>query len=312
MEPNQRHHSDPFVCYDNLLITESTVCFRRGSASLLEMLQCRKHSLTNAMNPSLCLYPSQDLASTKSRVISAHATDYQCCNSAQNQSLLSPHLSSHQQSHHDSASHFNSSLLPNNLQPPSEHRLSVTRSPQAHHHCKACMSVLLRDRTKGGGSLGHTQMRSFSTSTQITPVSEPCTPTSPYLSRSPSVTLSPLFVSSPSSNSQTKLLTSPLRLSSPSQVVLPGSLYEGGDLTLLNHCLHHIVSRRTSSPTLTERGTNYPLHRHGEVGNTTSSEVEHIDKSQSLDVPLFCSPYLDRKLQLLPNDSKGRPDPLVG
>lgn len=289
MEPNQRHYSDPFVCCDNLLITESTVCFRRGSASLLEMLQCRKHPLTKTMNPSPCPFPSQDLASTNVRDVSVHGTDYLCCNSAQKPSLLSPHLSSYQHSHHDSASHFNSSLLPSNLQPPSERRLSITSSPQAHHHCKACMSVLLRDRdrTKGGGSLGHTHVHSFPTSTQFTPVSLP-------------------------SNSQTYPLTSPLHLCSASQAVLPRSLYEGGDLTLLDHCLHHIVGRRTSSPTLTERATSHPLHSHAVVGKATSSGVEHIDKSHSLDVPLFCSSNLDRKLQLLPNDSKRRPNPLVG
>lgn len=260
------------------------------------------------MKPSPCPFPSQDLASANIRDISVHATDYLCSNTAQNPSLLSPHLSSHQYSHRDSASHFNSSLLSSNLQLLSEHRLSVTRSPEAHHHCKACMSVLLRDRTKGGGSLGHTHVHSFSTSTQITPVSKPGSPTSP------SVTLPPLLVSksSPSSNSKANLLTSPSHISSASHGLLPRSLYEDGHLTLLNHCLHHIVSRRTSSPTLTERGTYHSLHSHAEVGNATSSRVEHIDKSQSLDVPLFCSPNLDRKLQLLPNDCKGRPDPLVG
>lgn len=305
MEPNQRHYSDPFVCCDNLLITESTVCFRRGSASLLEMLQCRKHSLTKTMNRSPGLFPSQDLASGNVKDISVHATDYLRCNSAQNPSLLSPLLPSHQYPHRDSASHFNSSLLPSNLQPPSEHRLNVTGSPQAHHHCKACLSVLLRDRTKGG-SLGHTHVQSFSTSTQITPFSKPDSSTSP------SATLPPLLVSksSPLSNSQTNLLTSPSHINSASQVLLPGSLYEAGDLTLLNHCLHHIVSRRTSSPTLTERGTNHPLH--SEAGSATSLGLEHVDKSQSLDVPPFCSPNLDRKLQLLPKNSKGRPDPLVG
>lgn len=257
------------------------------------MLQHRKRSLTNRANPSACPHPTGP-------VVAAHATDYQCCTSAQNQSSLS----SHQHPHHDSASHFNSSLLAGNSQPSSERRLSVTHSPQARHQCKACMSVLLRDRTKGGGSLGHTQMPSFSPCTQVTPVSEPCTPTSPYRSESPSVALpTVLSNSSPSLNSPTNLLTSPAGHSSPSRVVLPRSLYEDGDLSFLNCCLHHIVSRRTSSPTLTDRATNYPL---------LSIEVELIDMSQSLDASLLCSPDLDSRLQLLPNDSKGRPDPLVG
>lgn len=272
------------------------------------MLRCRRQSVTKTMNPSPDLCPSQDLASTNSTETSVHATDYLSSTFAQNSSLLSPLLPPHQDSHHDSASHFNSPLLPLNLQPPSELRLSVPRSPQPHRHCKACMSLLLRDRTKGGGSLGHTHIRSFSTSAQFTSVSKPDSPTSPHLARSPPVTLPPLLTSSspPSSNSQPTLVTSPSHLSPPSHVVLPRSLYEGGDLTLLNHCLHHIVSRRISSPTLS---ANYPVHSHGEAGGTTV--VEHIDKRQCSDVPLFSSPSLDRIPLLSPHDSEGRPDPLV-
>ncbi len=308
MIPDQRHNSDPFVCHDNLLITESTVCFRRGSASLIEMLRCRTQSITKTMNPSPYQCPSQDRASTNSTETSVHTTDYLSTTSAQNPSLLSPLFSPHQHSHHDSASHFNSPLLPLNLQPPSEVRLSVPRSPQPHRHCKACMSLLLRDRTKEGGSLGHTHIRSFSASAQFTSVSKPDPATSPLLARSPPVT--PLLASPslPSSNSQPTLVTSPSHLSPTAQVVLPRSLYEGGDLTLLNHCLHHIVSRRISSPSLS---TNYPVHSPGEAGGTTSSVVEHIDKRQCPDVPLFSSPNQDRIPPLSPHDSEGRPDPLV-
>ncbi|XP_051271894.1 serine/threonine-protein kinase WNK2 isoform X4 [Dicentrarchus labrax] len=297
-----RHYSDPFVCHDNLLSTESTVCFRRGSTSLVEMLRCRTHCLTKTMNPSSCLCPSQDLASTNSTENSVHGTDYQSSTSAQNPSLLSPLLSPNQHSHHDSANHFNSPLLPLNLQPPSEVRLSVPRSPQHHRHCKACMSLLLGDRTKGGRSLEHIHMPSFSVSAQFNPVSKPGSPPSPHLARG---TLSPLLASptSPSSNIQPTLVTSPTHLSPPSQVMLPRSVYEGGNLTLLNHCLHHIVSRRTSSPTLS---SNHPMHSHGEVGGTTSTVVEHIDKRRSLDVP-----YLDRNLYIPPYDSEDRPDSLT-
>ena len=307
MIPAQRHYSDPFVCLDNLLITESAVCFRRGSTSLVEMLRCRKHSLTKTMNLSACVCPSQDVASAKSK----GNADYPSSNSAQNPSLLSPLLSPNRHFHHDSASHFSSPLLPPNLQPASEHRLSVPRSPQPHHHCRACMSLLLRDRTKGGGSLGHTHIRSLSASAQFTPVSEPDSPTSPHRASSPTVSLPPLLSSPspPPSNSQTTLLTSPSHLSPPSQVTLPRSLYEGGDLTLLNHCLQHIVSRRTSSPSLS---ANHPVHSHGEVRGRTSSVAEHIDKRQSLDVPFFYRPNLDRNLLSSPYDSEGRPDLLVG
>lgn len=273
------------------------------------MLRCRTHALTKAMNPSPCLCPSQDVASTNSTKNSLHATDY--LSSAQNPPLLSPLLPLNQRFHHDSASHFNSPLLPLNLQPPSELRLSVPHSPQSHRHCQACMSLFQRDRTKGGRSLGHTHIRSFSASAHFTSVAKPGSPTSPHLARSPPVPVPPLVgsPSPPPSNSQTTLVSSPSHLSPPSQVVLPRSLYEGGDLTLLNHCLHHIVGRRTSSPTLS---ANHPIHSHGEVGGNASSVFEHKDKRQSLDVPLFSCPNLDSNLMLSPYESEGRPDPLVG
>ncbi|KAM7402151.1 hypothetical protein PAMP_017416 [Pampus punctatissimus] len=303
-----RHYSDPFVGQDNLLITKSTVCFRRGSASLVEMLHNRTHSLTKTKNPShLC--NSQDLTSKNSTENSIHATDYLSSNSAQNPSPLLP---PHQHSHHDSASHFNSLFLPTNLQLPSELQLSIPRSPQSHRHCKACMSVLLKDRTKGGGSLGHTHIRSFSTSTQFTPVSKQGSPTSLHQAESHPVTPNSFLASpsssSSSSNNYSTLMTSPSHLSPPSQVVLPRSLYEGADLTVLNHCLHHIVSRRTSSPTLSERGAICSMHNY-EFGSTSSLAVEHINKS--LDVPLVSNPDLDRKLLLSLHESKGRPDPLT-
>lgn len=246
----QRHYSDPFACHDNLLFTESAVCLRRGSASLVEMLRCRNHSLNKTRNPSSSLCPSQDVTSQNSTDKSVHATDFLSYNSAPNPPLLSPLLPPNQHFHRDSASHFNSPLLPLKLQPPSELRQRVPHGLRPHRHCKACMS-----------------------------------------------------------NSQTTLLTSPARLSPPSQVVLPWSLYEGGDLTLLNHCLHHIVGRRTSYPNLS---ANHPMHSRREVGGTTSTVVDNTDKRQSLNVPFFSSPNLDRNLLLSPCDSEGRPDPLVG
>uniref|UniRef100_A0AAQ5YNY9 non-specific serine/threonine protein kinase n=1 Tax=Amphiprion ocellaris TaxID=80972 RepID=A0AAQ5YNY9_AMPOC len=310
-----RHYSEPFVCHENLLITESTMCLRRGSTSLVEMLQCRTHSLTKTVTPSPCQCPLEDLASTNIAGSPVHNADYPSSKSeAQNPSLLSPFLPLHQHSHNDSASYFDSPHLPLNLQPPSEDRLNVSRSPQPHHHCKACMSLLLKGRTKGGGSLGHSHKRTFSTSTQFTPVSKPDSATSPHHSRCSAVTLPTHSTSpsTPSSDSQPTQVTSPSRLSSPSRVMLPRSLYEGGDLTLLNYCLRHIVSRRTSSPTLSDRGgVTHPMHGQGEVGGSTSSVSEDIHKSQSLDVPIFCQPNLDKNLLLSPHYSEGRTDPLT-
>lgn len=306
MIPDQRHSSEPFACHDNLPFAENAVCFRRGSTSLVEMLRCRNHPLSKTSNPSSSLCPSHDATPANSTDQSVHATDPRLCKSLQNPSLLSPFLSRNQHFHHDSASHFHSPLLPLNVQPPSELRLSVPPSPQPHQHCRACMSRLLSDRIKGCSSLEHKHIHSFSTSSQFTSDSQPGSSTSPHLARSCPVSLTP----PPLSNSQTTSLTSPARLSPPSHVVLPWTLYEGGELTLLNHCLHHIVSRRTSSPTLS---TNHPVHIHREVGGTASTVSHVIGKRQSLNVPfLSSSPCLDTNLLLSPCDSGGRPDPLVG
>lgn len=265
------------------------------------MLQCRTHSLTKTRNPSSSLCPSQNVASPNSTDKSVHATDYFIDKSAQNPPLLSPLLS-----HHDSAGHFNSP----HLQPPSELRLSVPHSPQTPRHCKACTSLLLSNRKKGGRSLGHTYMR-FSASPNFTSVSKPGSPISPHLARSCPFTLPPHLSPPPSStsNSQTTPVTSPAHRSPFSQVAVPWSLYEGGDLTLLNQCLHHIISRRTSFPALSG---NHPMPDHGEVGVTAFTVVDHIDKRQRQNVPIFSSPNMDRNLLLSPYDRDGRPDQLVG
>lgn len=303
---HQRHYSDPFVCHENLLITESTMCLRRGSASMVEMVQCRMQSLTKT-TPLPCLRPLQEVSPANSTESRVHDTNCLYANSAQKPSLLSPFLLPHQHSHHDSASHFDSPHLPLNLQPPAELPPCVPRSPGPHHHCKACMSLLCKDRTKGGGSLGHTQKRTDTTSTQFAPVSKPSSPTSLHQPRSP-----PSLPTATSSNCQPVVAASPSHLSPPSQNVFPRSLYEGGDLTLLNYCLHHIVSRRTSSPTLSDRGVNHPLHNHGDAGVCCSSVREHKDKSQSLDAPFYCSPNVVRNLQLSSHHSKDRANSLVG
>uniref|UniRef100_A0A096LPU9 non-specific serine/threonine protein kinase n=1 Tax=Poecilia formosa TaxID=48698 RepID=A0A096LPU9_POEFO len=62
----------------------------------------------------------------------------------------------------------------------------------------------------------------------------------------------------PSPNSRPSKAASPSHLSTSSSVVFPLGLYEGGELRLLNYCLHHIVSRRTSSPTLPESYSSAP------------------------------------------------------
>ncbi|TKS71385.1 Serine/threonine-protein kinase WNK2 [Collichthys lucidus] len=134
-------------------------------------------------------------------------------------------------------------------------------------------------------------------------LSTTCSTTAPGV-----LSVSNTSTSHPLSKSQTNLVISPSHLSPPSRVVFPRSLYEGGDLILLNRCLQHIVSRRTSSPTLS---ANHLVHSHREVGVNTSSVVGHMDKRHSLDVPLFSSPNMDRNPLFSPHDSQGRPDQLT-
>lgn len=215
-----------------------------------------------------------------------HAAHCLASNSANNHPVLSPVMPSHNHSHYESAfSHLDSPLHPLNFQHLSEVHVSPPHSPPPRHHCKACMS-LLKERTKEGQSLGHTHLHCFSTSSRV--------PTSPLLK--PPVTL-PLTNWTLSSCTQSM---SSSHFSPPSQPVQNSKhLFEGGDLTLLNHCLHHIVGRRTSSPTLQVRGPNCPPYRHME---TISSFVEPKDKSQDTGVlldknPLFSLENQDRSDQ---------------
>lgn len=166
----QCHYSEPFIGHDSLLITENAVCFRCGSTSVVEMLRCRTHPLTETTSAPPCLGPSRDLTSTNSTRSSLHATDYPCSNFAHSSSLLCPLLCPHRHS-----DHFNSPL---NLPPPFKVHRRALRSPHTYRHCNACMSLLLRDRMREGGSLR--DIRSFSTYT-FTPISKPASPPSPHL-----------------------------------------------------------------------------------------------------------------------------------
>ncbi|XP_077948068.1 serine/threonine-protein kinase WNK2 isoform X3 [Gasterosteus aculeatus] len=277
-QPQTRHSSDPFVCHNNRFDTESRGCFRRGSACLVE-IWCKKHSLAKTMNKNACLCLSQDPALTKST-----------------ENLSSP-LPQREHSHHDSASHFHSPVLHLNIQPPSELRLFAPGNPQPHRHCRACMSRLLRAKKKEVAPSEHTHTNRLPTSARFTSVPKPDSSTS-----------SPLASPCPLSNSGPNRMILPLRSSPLSQVLLPRSLFEGGDLTLLDRCLHHIVNRRTSSPALS---AHHPMHCHGEVRGATSSVVEHGDKRRSLDVPLFSSLNLDRDRLVSVHDRDSRPDSLT-
>ncbi|XP_036007361.1 serine/threonine-protein kinase WNK2 isoform X3 [Fundulus heteroclitus] len=295
-----RHYSDPFVCHKNPLTIESTAYLRRGSAPTVEMLRCRTHSLSKTKNQS----PLQDLSSSDGSQSQVHAAVHLSSIGAQNTSLISsPLLPPHQLVPCDSAGHSNSPHPPLNLQPLSAHRLSVPRSPQHRHHhhhqCKACMSLLFKDKTEGDGYLGHVHRRTSSTSMSDAS-------TSFHLLRSSQATL-PHVLGSPATALQNSEPSKATSSSHHSTLVFPPGLYEGGELTLLNYCLHHIVSRRTSSPTLPDRGGgNHPIHSH--TGETNSPVIEHKGKSQSLEAPL---PNFDENVVLSSLCSQGRADHLT-
>lgn len=299
MTPDQRHNSEPFVCHETLLNNESTTYFRRGSASLVEMLECRTHFASKTINQTPCFCPIQNPASSDSSESPVRDADYSNC--TQNASVLYPLLPSRQRSPHDSASCFNSPHSALNLQPPPEVCLSVSHSPQPHR-CKACTSLLLKDRTKGGGSSGHAHKHA------------PRSPTSLCSLRSSAAALPHVLASTPASSPNSQPMTVPplSRRSSSSRAVFPQSFCESGDLSLLNYCLHHIVSRRTSSPTLFDRkDVNQPVHSYKETAGTFVSMAEHTDKSRSLDAPVCHTPNLNRRLLSSQLYSKGRADLLV-
>ncbi|XP_076013080.1 serine/threonine-protein kinase WNK2 isoform X3 [Genypterus blacodes] len=304
-ESTTHHCTEPHLCPKSLLIPDSTVSLSHGSASPDNALQCRTDSLPPTMSPRHCQCSKQDLASPSSIEgcrNSAYAPGYS--NSPHYPLLSSPPLSPHRYSRHDSASHFYSPLAPLHLRPPSDHCLCAPHSPQSQHHCKACMHHRLRDSTKAGGSFVFPP-------TQFPPVSNPLSSAPPQLARchafiSSSLLPSPCSSAPSSPVTATSQMTSSPHHSPPSQVALQRSLYEGGDLALLKHRLHHIISHRGTSPTFFERGADHSAHNYGEEESITCSVDEH--NSQNLDAPLFSCPYVDRNLLLSPLDSKDSPD----
>ncbi|XP_068170947.1 serine/threonine-protein kinase WNK2 isoform X2 [Antennarius striatus] len=286
-----RPSSDPFVWHGNLLCTECMVCCSRGSTSMVDMLQYKTHSVS----PTPRQPPSSDVGSTN---ITENSADHLSCKSFQSPSSMSPLSSQNNCFHRGSSTHFKSSLLPLNLHRPSELCQSVPCSPKPHRRCKACM-YLLMENAKGAKSLEHIPTRS---------VSKPGPPTSSNPTRSSVVTVPPHSNSpSPSSvKSQTTLTNPPSPITRSSQLTLPQRFHKGGDLSFLNHCLHHIVSH--SCPTLS---TNQLMHSSEVAGGMTSAVTERVDKRKSLDVLLMSSLNSDRNLLLSPYDSEARPNPLT-
>ncbi|TWW62069.1 Serine/threonine-protein kinase WNK2 [Takifugu flavidus] len=135
---------------------------------------------------------------------------------------------------------------------------------------------------------------------QLASVSRPHSSTSPNLVRSPPShhSCSP----SPTSNTQTNFVNSP-----SSQAPPLWSLYDSGDLNLLNQRLHHILNYRTSSPNLCAYN---PGSSQGDIGSCASTIHDNRHRSQSMNVPLFFSPSQDRR-SLSPCDTEGRPSPLT-
>lgn len=262
---SQHHHSDPFV---HPKLAESTKPPRRGSAPLVGMGHCRIH----CKKVNLSLGGSYIYADEKD---STNSLDSPV---SKNHPLLSPVRTSPLQSHNESAfSHLNSPR-PATLQP---------HSPQPQHHCRACMS-LFRGWTKGGQSVGHTPSQGLSACIQ-----------------GPSSLLMPTATQTYSNcaalSSDTRYVCS--CSVSPSSQPQSKRLFEGGDLTLLNHCLHRIVGRRISSPALRITGASCQSSRQTE-------HTARCDESQDMDLSLPLLSDLCRNPQFS-LENEDRPDSLV-
>ncbi|XP_056885885.1 serine/threonine-protein kinase WNK2 isoform X2 [Takifugu flavidus] len=288
------HYSHPLV--GNTPLSRSPACVRHGSASLVEMLKYGKLSQTETRSPrsSPCLL--QDVASQNS---TNHA-NYPSYHSHLTKPFPSCTLPPNQRLSHDSRTRLMSPPHPLTLQRPTELCLSAPSSPPSRQHCETCRSVLLNNAPRTGRPRGNTCIPAFSSSSQLASVSRPHSSTSPNLVRSPPShhSCSP----SPTSNTQTNFVNSP-----SSQAPPLWSLYDSGDLNLLNQRLHHILNYRTSSPNLCAYN---PGSSQGDIGSCASTIHDNRHRSQSMNVPLFFSPSQDRR-SLSPCDTEGRPSPLT-
>lgn len=263
---------------------------------MVEMLRYGRHSQTETRNlrSSSCLL--QD-------VVSQNTADNPKCpsyDSHQNQSILSCNLPQNQGFSHDSARHFTSPPHPLNLQRPTELCLGSLNIPQSRQHYKTTPDPL-NDAPKIGRPRGNTCIPTFDASSQFPSVSKPQSPTS-HLAWSPpfhhSTSPSPSASNTPANST----------ISPPPQAQPFWSLYKGGDLTLLNQCLHHIISLRKSSPNLSASNA---VNNQGNFGGGVSTILDNRDRSQSMYAPLLFNPSQDRN-SVSPYDIKGRPSPPVG
>ncbi|XP_024268355.1 serine/threonine-protein kinase WNK2 isoform X3 [Oncorhynchus tshawytscha] len=316
-----QHFSEPFAFQNALLsqemkgdflvgcvTNESTVycggtnqCARCGSTSLIDM--CRTHSLPKPLCCSPChLCPKRDKVTHRSPEGNKNSEEYAAAAVPPLDStppwypVLSPHLSQHHQcSYLDSINQsvdppHPAILVTNPIRRPSDLTLP--------HSLRACASfdLLLRTRMEAGGSLGHLYTPPLPPSPQRSSV-HTSSLVSPQLL---SLLSSPLITSSLSAP------PSPSHLSPPPSLMVRSS---SGDLSLLDHCLSHIVSRRRSSPTPLH-APYWPSQSYGEArvrrtssstspdsgaywpsqSQPTSPVPEHSDQGLGLEKPLLLSP----------------------
>lgn len=253
------------------------------------MLNHGKHSQAETKNPS-----SSASCLSQNTAVSQNNPHRPSSDSHQSRSFLSCSSPQNQSFSHDTARHFASPPRPLNLQRPTELCLSAPDTPLSRQHCET-RPVLLNDAPMIGRPRGNTCIAAFPASSVAQthpPTSSPLAPCPPF--HCPS---SP----SPPSNARTDSTIFP-----PSQAQLLWSLCEGSDLTLLNQCLHHIISLRNSSPNLSK-----PVNKQGSIVGSVSAIHDNRDRSQSVNVPLRFNPSQD-KSSLSTYDIKGRPSLPVG
>uniref|UniRef100_A0A8C7H9V7 non-specific serine/threonine protein kinase n=1 Tax=Oncorhynchus kisutch TaxID=8019 RepID=A0A8C7H9V7_ONCKI len=324
----------------------SNQCTRRGSTSLIDM--CRAHSLPKPLSRSHChLCTKRDNTLRGSR--EGDEISEECAAASlpppPQDPVLSPPLSQHHQcSYHDSISqsvnHPHPAILVTKpIQCPSD--LPLPHSHFHSHSCRACASfdLLLRTRMETGESLGYPQMPPLPPSPQCSPVHTPPSISPHLLSllNLPPITSS---LSAPPS----PFWTTPSHLAPPPYLLVRSS---SGGLSLLNHCLRHIVSRRSSSPTPIDTlywpsqsygkaglrrtsspippdtGAYWPSQSYGKAGlRRTSSPIppdtgaywpgqsqptSPVPEHSNQDQGLGLGLSLEKALLLSPHDSEGRP-----
>ncbi|XP_028820710.1 serine/threonine-protein kinase WNK2 isoform X2 [Denticeps clupeoides] len=293
-----RHSSVPCISLEPLLAVEGerpNLSYRRGSTSFIEVLKSRMHlhhhtkSLKPPTHSCFCqVHPGaniQEKAAEKSTSLSQ--LDASATESKSFQHTDNPALS------YVSACSLSPGATHSSCQP-SDLCFVPTPRPQI---CFACVAHLLSPgRTEVKGPRRHSYLSPLSPVPQTCPIHSPTysshlmvrsSPPSPVTTPSPLIL--PPTATMPSSTSQA--------------VPPPRSMSESSDLSLLHHCLQHIISRRTSSPVLADKFTGPqagPHHGENPICSIPGPDI-HIQSKMPSSSQAPLSPQIYGKGGPMPN-----------